>query len=234
MKLARRTLLLAIAAAAITSPVACRCNRGDDDDDEDEVESALPPITVTDDTPGLVLTWIDAKGGTHTATRPPDVPAEGRSMVRVVVSNKDEGTHDLFYVADLTKPGSDGAYPVQTMSRADWEAEIERRRQEGPSDRPRRRRGEPADDKEAKVIIYGASWCKPCHKARDYLRSRRVPLVFKDIEEDADAAAEMKQKVARSGQRAKGIPVIDVAGHILLGFNRSKLDRALKGSGLLR
>jgi len=234
VKLARRTLLLAIAAAAITSPVACRCNRGDDDDDEGEVESPLPAITVTDDTPGLVLTWIDGKGGTHTATRPADVPAEGRAMVRVVVSNKDEGTHDLFYVADLTKPGADGAYPVQTMSRADWEAEIERRRKEGPSERPRRRRGEPSEDKEAKVIIYGASWCKPCHKARDYLRSRHVPLVFKDVEEDPEAASEMKRKVARSGQQAHGIPVIDVAGKILLGFNRQKLDRALRGTGLAR
>ena len=233
MKLARRTALLAIAAVAITSPVACRCNRTDDDEDG-EVESPLPEITVKDDSPGLVLTWIDGRGATHTATRPSDVPAESRSMVRVVLSNHDEGTHDLFYVADLTKPGPDGAYPVQTMSRADWEAEIERRRKEGPGERPRRQRGEPAADKEAKFIIYGASWCKPCHKARDYLRSRHVPFVFKDVDEDSEAAAEMKRKIARSGQQARGIPVIDVAGHLILGFNRGKLDRALSHANLSR
>src|SRR6185437_3421600 len=198
-----------------------------------EVESPLPPLTVKDDTPGLVLTWLDDKGGTHTASRPPDVPAAGRSMVRVVVSNQEEGTKDRFYVADLTTPGSDGAYPVRTMLRADWEAEIERRREAGPGDKPRRSRREPGD-KEAKVIIYGASWCKPCHKARDYLRSRHVPLQFKDVDEDSEAAAEMRRKLARAGKQQRGIPVIDVAGHILVGFNRGALDRALNKSGLLR
>ena len=44
----------------------------------------------------------------------------------------------------------------------------------------------------------------------------------------------MRRKLARAGRQARGIPVIDVAGQILLGFNRGTLDRALSRAGLLR
>jgi hypothetical protein len=67
----------------------------------------------------------------------------------------------------------------------------------------------------------------------DYLKSRRVAFVFKDIDETPGAAAEMREKltsIGRGGER--GIPVIDVRGKILVGFHRADVDRALaKTSG---
>ncbi|WP_080599189.1 glutaredoxin family protein [Sorangium cellulosum] len=42
------------------------------------------------------------------------------------------------------------------------------------------------------MIIYGASWCEPCHQAADYLRSKGIAAAVRDIEEDAGAAAEMQ------------------------------------------
>ena len=40
----------------------------------------------------------------------------------------------------------------------------------------------PAAASDVTVIIYGADWCKPCHQAEDYLRSKGVRVVKKDVE----------------------------------------------------
>lgn len=73
------------------------------------------------------------------------------------------------------------------------------------------------------MIIYGASWCAFCHAAKDYLDKLGVKYSYKDIDSDIELAKEAQTK---SGQSA--IPVIDVNGTIILGFDRPKIDAALK------
>jgi len=227
---------LAILLASLGVLAACS-HKPTDDGTTPAAAQALPSLTVKDETPDLMLTWIDDKGDTHVELRPQDVPAAGRALVRVVVSDREDGTHDLFYVADLSSRGDDGAYPTRTLRRRDWEAELEKRRdaylaRTGP---PRPAAGGGADGRPAPsqaqgaatVIIYGASWCGPCHQAADFLKSRGIPYVLKDVETTPGAAAEMQQKLARVGRHGGSIPVIDVRGQILVGFSASALDQAL-------
>ena len=54
-----------------------------------------------------------------------------------------------------------------------------------------------------------------------------VSYTEKDIEKEPGAAQEA---VTKSGQR--GIPVIDIQGDIILGFDRPKIDDALKAHDL--
>jgi glutaredoxin len=235
-------LLIVLAAALLALPGGCT-KRVDDGTAPLAGKGALPALTVRDDTPELMLTWIDDKGDTHVELHPPDVPAAARAMVRVVVSDREDGTRDLFYVADLTKKNGDGAYPTQTMRRRDWEAEIEKRR-EGylarvappPRPPPTGSAGEkppapPAERGAFTVIIYGASWCGPCHQAENYLKSKGVSYVMKDVDETPSAAAEMREKLARAGHHGGSIPVIDVRGQILIGFSPGAIDRALAKAG---
>jgi glutaredoxin len=77
------------------------------------------------------------------------------------------------------------------------------------------------------VIIYGASWCGPCHQAADYLKRKGVPFVLKDIEEDSGAAREMNAKLSKAGLRRGSIPVLDVRGKVIVGFNAHEVDEAL-------
>lgn len=79
----------------------------------------------------------------------------------------------------------------------------------------------------APVTVYSAPWCSFCHAAKDYLDKLGVTYTVKDVDEDPDAAAE---SVEKSGQR--GIPVIDIAGDIIVGFDRPRIDAALKSHGL--
>jgi glutaredoxin len=202
----------------------------------------LPPLSVKADTPNLLLTWVDEKGDFHVVQKPADVPPEGRKTVRVVVTDKEAGTRELVYVANLDETAPDGSYRMKTMTRAAWDELGASRRMArlealAPSAAPppSASAAPPSTPGQASApagkvvaIIYGASWCKPCHSAADYLKSRGVTVVQKDIEESDAAQAEMRQKLERAGRTGASIPVIDVMGQILIGYSPGQLDRAIK------
>lgn len=77
----------------------------------------------------------------------------------------------------------------------------------------------------AQVTVYSADWCAFCHAAKDYLDKIGVKYTDKDVEHDAEA---LKESVEKSGQR--GIPVLDIDGKIIVGFDRPKIDAALKAA----
>ena len=72
----------------------------------------LEPLELRDDTPHLLLTWVDDKGDFHVVQKIADVPESGKKLVRVVVTDKEAGTGKLVYVADLSQKQSDGTYRV--------------------------------------------------------------------------------------------------------------------------
>lgn len=234
--------LVALLALAFV-PLACSDKR-EDDGTKPTAAEALPPLTLRDDTPNLLLTWLDDKGDAHTEVSVADVPAPGRAPVRVIVTDRSEGHGNRFYVADLGRKKADGSYEVSTMTRAEWEAEIDKRRSAylakhappppppgpGPSAGPGTEPEPTAPPVSAEglvAIVYGADWCKPCHMARAYLEKRGVKVVHKDVDRDPAAQAEMARKLERSGQRGAAIPVIDVAGTILVGFSTAAIDAAI-------
>ena len=73
------------------------------------------------------------------------------------------------------------------------------------------------------VTVYSAGWCAFCHAAKDYLDKLGVKYTDKDVETDVQNGLEA---VNKSGQR--GIPVLDIGGTIIIGFDRPKIDFALK------
>ncbi len=80
-----------------------------------------------------------------------------------------------------------------------------------------------SDTKTATVTVYSATWCAFCHAAKDYFDKLGVKYTDKDVEKTPEAGT---QAVVKSGQR--GIPVIDIGGEIIVGFDRPKIDNALK------
>ena len=72
------------------------------------------------------------------------------------------------------------------------------------------------------VIIYSADWCAFCHAAKDYMKKQGVPFEERNVESSMQYANEAVQK---SGQM--GIPVIDIDGKIIIGFDRPRIDAAL-------
>ena len=74
------------------------------------------------------------------------------------------------------------------------------------------------------VIMYMTVWCPYCVKAREYLRSLDVHLVEYNIERDKSKREEIVSK--SSGSR--GVPLIDVEGIIIRGYNPSALGAAVE------
>jgi glutaredoxin-like YruB-family protein len=76
--------------------------------------------------------------------------------------------------------------------------------------------------KQPRVILFTTPTCSHCRSAKGYLRKKGIQ--FKDVDVSRDKAA-ARDMVRRSGQQ--GVPVIDIDGKIIVGFNRAKVDRAL-------
>ena len=79
-------------------------------------------------------------------------------------------------------------------------------------------------------MIYGASWCGACRQARQFFEREGVAFVDRDIERDPGARDEMNQKARAAGVPTSGIPVIDVRGTILTGFDERRIRQLLAAS----
>ena len=73
-----------------------------------------------------------------------------------------------------------------------------------------------------KVIVFSTPTCSFYNAAKKYFREKGVKYTDIDVSRDQAAARDM---VRRSGQM--GVPVIDIGGRIVVGFNRPQIDQML-------
>ena len=73
------------------------------------------------------------------------------------------------------------------------------------------------------VKIYTTNHCQYCKMAKEYFKQNNVKYTEVNVEENEAAAEEMIEK---SGQM--GVPVIDIDGAIIVGFNKPAIEKALK------
>jgi glutaredoxin 3 len=76
------------------------------------------------------------------------------------------------------------------------------------------------------VIVYSTPTCRFCTAVKRYLKDQKVSFRDIDVSRDAGAAAEM---VRKTGQ--KGVPVIDINGRVIVGFDKRRLNAALGVKG---
>lgn len=76
------------------------------------------------------------------------------------------------------------------------------------------------------VKVYSTTSCPWCTVAKNYLKSKNVGYEDIDVNRNREAAMEM---IRKSGQR--GVPVLDIGGSIIIGFNQQAIDVALRGTG---
>lgn len=211
-------MLLVLALGACSEEEASDSEGADERGESATVTGEVvdPPFTVAGEAEGLVLTWYD-EDGPHVAERRSDIPPEAREHVRVdsLALAPDERDPDAVYVADLRTPGDGERYEVRRFDRDGFDALLDGMHATEPL----------AGD--ASVVVYGASWCGACRQAESWLEANGVPFVEKDIEQDPEARAEMQRKARAAGVPTSGIPVIDINGRLLTGFDPGAMRRAL-------
>lgn len=73
------------------------------------------------------------------------------------------------------------------------------------------------------VEIYSTPTCGYCNMAKDYFREHNVQFVDYNVAQDQRKAQEM---VHKSGQM--GVPVININGKIIVGFNQALIEQTLQ------
>lgn len=77
--------------------------------------------------------------------------------------------------------------------------------------------------KDNNVIVYSTPTCPYCVYAKEYFTKNSIPFTDVDVSRDRSKAEEM---IRKSGQM--GVPVIDINGNILVGFQPEEFAKLLK------
>jgi glutaredoxin 3 len=192
----------------------------------------------------VLYTYVEPKGTFATTDKAEDVPENARRLVRVVdptqaTSDRQDATR--VYVVDLGELLSAGKVAARVLSREAFETGALARLPPGESSMIAGPHGPPLPDLPIAgmdagaagplgppvVILYGTPWCGACKAAKQYLAAKHIPYAYKDIENDPAAARELQAKASKMGIPTDRVPILDVRGRLLLGFDRARLDAML-------
>ncbi len=206
--------------------------------------------TITPDA-GWLFTYATPEGGFETTGDPAAIPAGARAVVRAVNPavplDPAAARAGAIWVADLHAAPA-GPAVARPMAREVFETRALAQLAPGASsalaDAPSAARGPRPDGGAgaapdpgtaaagAAVTLYGTSWCGACQSARKYFVEKGIPFLDKDIERDEAAAAELRDKATRLGVAADRVPVLDVKGRLLIGFDPARIERILEESAI--
>ena len=74
-----------------------------------------------------------------------------------------------------------------------------------------------------KVVVYSTPTCPFCQRVKQFLTDNNIEFENIDVAADQTKAKEMTEK---SGQM--GVPVLDIEGKIIVGFDKDKISQALE------
>ncbi len=72
------------------------------------------------------------------------------------------------------------------------------------------------------VTIFTTPTCVYCTRAKEFFKKNNIAYQERDVAADQKARQDM---ITRSGQM--GVPVIDVDGKLIIGFDQTRLKEAL-------
>ena len=75
----------------------------------------------------------------------------------------------------------------------------------------------------SEVTVYSTPSCSYCIRLKSYLSQKGINFTNIDVSSDAQSLEKM---VNLSGQM--GVPVIDIDGEIVVGFDKEKIDKLLE------
>ena len=233
MNRAPRFRLTRVALALLTPAwlVACQPEAPPRPDGEAPSRSAAAataaPPSFSPERDQFVLTYAGDRGALFDSTSVDEVPEQARGMVGVSVFGK-RPPADQVWVANLTTARDDGSYELIAVARREFEEVLLGAGRSSSFELPAGLElpdVEPARD--GPVIVYKTSWCGVCKQVEAYLDRKGIEYVAKDIEQDRTAAAELAAKAKQAGVPTGSVPMIDVGGELLRGFDRARLEQLL-------
>lgn len=175
----------------------------------------------------VILTFAGERGLFKDVKSPAEVPEEARGMVRVNMLSGPQPPPGTLWVANLRAPAADGSWTLTTVSRDDFEELALGLGRSSTVEVPPGIEPPEGAPTSGEIIVYKTDWCGVCKKLTAYLDRKGIPYVAKDIEKDPAAAGELQAKAREKGIQTGSVPVIDVRGELMVGFDRARLEKLL-------
>lgn len=222
----------ALAAVIALGAVGCAPERPPaPDDDPPPAAEGAEPVSEAAFQPGTtpaVLTYAGDRGAFADTSKPEAVPEASRGLVKVSLLDGPAPPPGQVWVGNLREPAADGSVVLRPVPRDSFE---ELALGQGLSSAvelpPGLQPPEQVAAEHGEIIVYKTAWCGVCKKVESYLKKKGVAYTAKDIEKDTSAAAELQAKAARKQMRTGSVPVIDVRGELIVGFDRARLEQLL-------
>ena len=205
---------------------ACQPERPPKPDADAEGQVEAGPAVLDADQDDFVLTYAGERGVFADAKTIAEVPEPARNRVGVNVFGR-KAPAGKVYVTNLTAPLPDGTYALEIIERDEFEETVLGSGRSSEFELPGDLEELVPGAREAPVIVYKTSWCGVCKQLEGYLQKKGIEYVAKDIEQDRTAAAELAAKAKQAGVPTGSVPMIDVGGKLLRGFDRNALEKLL-------
>lgn len=220
----KRLVLICLALLLIA------CPKKDPQEPADGGTQNFEKLTITEGADHFLFTYLLADGSFQTVEKMSEVPEEARDQVIVIdtkLSPKKRRSSKIIYVADLTQKREDGTYSCRPVSRFKFERDLLREPGSASNVLPPECK-DLVDSPKDRIIIYSTEWCGVCKATAEFLKKEGIPYQEKDVEKTAGAQQELACKALKSGKRINGVPVLDICGNLLLGFDRDDILKLSK------
>ncbi|MEE9382203.1 MAG: glutaredoxin family protein [Nannocystaceae bacterium] len=175
----------------------------------------------------FVISYAGDRGVFTDTNKLDDVQEEARGLVRVVLLSGPKAPAGQVWVTNLRRPDPDGRYRIETVPRSLFEELALGQGRRSSFQLPNTLEPPEEAPPTGGVIVYKTDWCGVCKQLTRYLDRKGVAYVAKDIEKDQQAAAELQAKARAKGFPLGSVPVIDVGGELMVGFDRGRLEQLL-------
>lgn len=225
-------LLVAAFVVAAGLSLAASCSRDESDEPgaggDGDAAATRAPVVAADGGGPLVFTWVDEEGEYHIASSRSEIPEDRRALVRVQDPSVPPGDPGTVWVADLREPRG-GRFPVRPMKREQFDRSPRPRPApaKAPGSAPSKRGPASGEAAATTVVMYSTSTCPVCRQARRWMTEQGISFVERDIGRDQAAAQQLQQKAQQQGVSARGVPVFEIKGRLIPGFDRQAIKGAL-------
>ena len=208
-----------IVAAMLVSAWVTGCTREPSPSAETQPAAVKPAFPVVNETRTDLLFRYRTEDGWSQALTVAEVPAESRTLVQVIdlsLPPKARNSAGYIHLVDLTKTDASGVFTGHTIPRGELEKALAKDAEPAP---------------QVPIIMYSTSWCGVCKKAAKYMRDNELIFQEKDIEKDRDAARALMAKKKAQGVPGNGVPVFDIGGKLLGGFDPGSIMKLARPKG---
>jgi glutaredoxin len=238
-----RALVSGILLVFLMSLAACNSGQpaAEAEDAPPTPKALLAGMKINEQTPNILYTYMDENRSFVTVESADEVPDPFRNDVVVVdlsLPPERRLASTQVVVADLNNKDDEGYFNLRIEGRAPFEESLRLKREWrlSPTRKPmpsidtlgQAAQIVPPDDESDTVILYSASWCSYCKRARKWLTDNKVPFIERDIEADEQAARELQAKCHMAKATCNGVPVIDWKGRLVQGFDAKFVGSLLK------